>query len=223
LNKRAAGFDVGLVGVGVLIVVVGVVVVGVVGVVVTVVLVVLGVVVVVVVVCGAPPSTTVTLSSRRLRVQNIAQPWFVYATPIVCEPARILIGVVKSVHDVALTCVDETFLPSMITVITGALPQVRCPRARTTTVEEAANTTVFDAVAGDFKANATPPDALPSRTELAAHDGETLIASASTAIEFAAVADGTPAIVTATAATRAVIDVRARAPRKVDTGGSADR
>jgi hypothetical protein len=83
LNRRAAGTDVGLVGIGVLLVGVGgfVVVVG------------LGVVVValVVVVCVAL-ATTVTPSTNRLRVQNNDQPWLAKATPMVCEPAAMATG-----------------------------------------------------------------------------------------------------------------------------------
>jgi hypothetical protein len=87
LNRRAAGTDVGLVGIGVLLVGVGgfVVVVG------------LGVVVValvVVVVCVAL-ATTVTLSTNRLRLQyNDDLPWLAKPTPMVCEPAGMTIGVV---------------------------------------------------------------------------------------------------------------------------------
>jgi hypothetical protein len=133
----------------------------------------------------------------------------------------MLTGVEKSVHAVAATCVDERVLPSTVTFITGALPHVRCPRARTTTVDEATNMTAFEAVAGDRSASAAPPDAAASRTELPAHDGETLIDSASTDVGFAASAEGGPDTVIATAATNTALEVSARTPRRANIGDSA--
>src|SRR3954447_13656258 len=111
--------------------------------------------------------------------------------------------------------------PSTIRFITGVLPQVRCPRARTTTADDAVSATALDAVAPARRLSARPPDALASRTVLPAFDGVTVIDSASNNAEFAAVAAGVPETVIATAATSAVVDARTRAPRRANIGDSA--
>jgi hypothetical protein len=122
---------------------------------------------------------------------------------------------------VAVTFTAEMLLPSRITFITGALPHVRWPRARTTTADDAVRATAFDAVAPARRLRARPPDALPSRTVLPAFDGVTVIDSASNDAEFAAVAAGVHETVIATAATSAVVDTRTRAPRRANIGDSA--
>jgi hypothetical protein len=96
---------------------------------------------------------------------------------------------------------------------TGA-PRHCCPFARTVTLAESGNETVFEAVDVNHSARAAPADAVESGNVLPNIGGETLIDVASTDVESAATASGVTDVAMTTAAVTAVTATEASAGRK---------